>query len=181
MANVRDIIPKVRRPETTARICLRGDLNAEHEALERRLAELDAGGGQWVPDSLSATRPDESDRLDLAEKVTAVEREMAEAEVEFRFRASRQSDWRALRDAHPGRPDRSERLFNTDTFPVALVAAAAVEPVIDSLADAESLFEVLSEGQRDRLFTAAWKANNAESDVPKSTLASAVIRSTAPR
>lgn len=174
MASVEDLIARAKPREVTVPVCLAGDLNAEHEALSR---ELQAAGGEWIPDSLSAPNP----RLALAERLTALERQMAEQVHVFRCRALPPAKFRELQRAHPAREDASppER-FNLDTFPAALVAACSVDPEFLGTEQVEALFEKLGQGAFDAVFGAAWAACTGVSDVPKSALASATIRSTAP-
>lgn len=175
MASVEDLIAQAKPREVTVPICLAGDLNARHEELSR---QLQAAGDSWVPDSLSGVNP----KLALAEQITALEREMAEHSHTFVCRALPRSKYAELRRAHPARDDTAvpERLFNLDTFPVALVAASCVDPEFPSVEKVDELFDRLGQGAFDEVFTAAWAANTGGSGVPKSLLASRTIRSTAP-
>jgi hypothetical protein len=175
MADVDELIARAKPRETTAAVCLAGDLNARHEELTRQLGDLEE---KWIPDSLSSENP----RLALAEQITALEREMTEQLHTFRFRALPKTKFQALQRAHPARDDAvpPERLFNVETFPTALVAACCVDPEFPSVAKVDELFDKLGQGAFDAAFTAAWTANTGGSDVPKSALASITIRSTAP-
>lgn len=177
MVDVDELIARAKPRETTAQVCLAGDLNARHEQLTRELAA--ASDSAWIPDSLSAENP----RLATAEQITAIEREMAEQLHTFRFRALPQSKFRELQRAHPARDDAAPReaLFNADTFPSALIAACCVDPEFPSVAKVQELFDRLGQGAFDTAFSAAWLANTGGGDVPKSVLASATIRSSAPK
>jgi hypothetical protein len=176
MVDVDELISRAKPRETTVPICLAGDLNARHEELARQLAA--GAGDKWIPDSLSAPNP----QLAVAEEITALEREMAEQLHVFRLRALPPAKFAELKRVHPPREDVAvpERLFNTDTFPAALIAACSVDPSFPSVAKVDELFDRLGQGAFDAVFTAAWEANTGRSDVPKSALASATIRSTAP-
>jgi hypothetical protein len=175
MADVADLLARAKRRETTAAVCLAGDLNAEHEELSRQLQAL---GEAWTPDSLSAANP----RRALAERITDLEQQMAEQVHVFRFRALSTARFRELQRAHPPREDAQppERLFNVDTFTPVLVAACCVDPEFSGVEQVQELFDKLGQGAFDTAFTAAWSACTGASDVPKSALASATIRSTAP-
>ncbi len=167
---IEDVIGAAKLPEHTVRLCLRGDLAAEHERLD---AELEALRG-WEPSSIA----DEDPRRELAERVQAVEAEMADSETVFTFRALGRRKYRELIDAHPD--PKGEGLFNVDTFPPALIAASCVDPVMTAV-DAERLFDVLNAGQVETLFMGAYIVNEGPTKVPFSKAASDALRSTAQR
>jgi hypothetical protein len=177
VADVDDLIARAKPRQTTVPICLAGDLNARHQDLSRQLEAL-AGEG-WQPESLSAKNP----RIELAEQIQAVEQEMAGQLHTFVFGALPPAKFAELKRAHPARADAvpPERLFNTDTFPAALVAACCQDPVFPTVAKVDELFERLGQGAFDAAFDGAWSACTGGSDVPKSLLASATIRSTGPK
>jgi hypothetical protein len=161
------LLEATRPPERTVWVCLRGDLQADHDELQVQLADANKeavtslGGGSVL--------------REIAEKVHAVEEEMAAARRPFRFRALDPDAWVALGKAHPPREGTDEEEFNTDTYPAALVAACCVAPVMTA-EQVKALFGKLSDGQREVLFSGAWSANKGRADVPFSVLASALTR-----
>ena len=162
---IEDVIGAAKLPEHTVRLCLRGDLAAEHERLEAELAAL----SDWQASSIA----DEDPRRPLAEQVRAVEDEMAESTETFTFRALGRRKYRELMDAHPD--PKGEGMFNADTFPQALVAASSIDPEM-SVVDAERLFDVLNAGQVELLFMGAYVVNEGPTQVPFSKAASDALR-----
>lgn len=164
--DARTLIASARRRESTYRLCLRGDLLAEHERLERELEAATQGGASAATLSTIAA--------DLAADVTRVEGEIAASTVTLTFRALPRREWELLLDSHPARADRTEA-FNVSTLPVALVAASLADPTMTA-GEVEELFDVLNEGQRDGIFAAAWSVNTEATAVPFSERASVVTR-----
>jgi hypothetical protein len=120
----------------------------------------------------------------VAEAIEDVEARMVEHTIPFRLRALGPKDWSDLIAAHPPRPDTDEqtfgeRVFNTETYPPALIAACCFDPAM-TVDQVRELFEVLNEGQRNALFNGAWRANMGI-DVPFSPAASAMLRSSEPK
>lgn len=140
-----------------------GGLLAEHEDL---VAQLEAALVQ-ERNSLA----DDGGVRDLAEQVQDLERRIAESRVTLRLRGIGRNQFRRLLDAHEsdGEP------FNPETFPVALVAACSLDPVM-STGDVESLADFITPGQWDTVFTAAWEACREVDEVPFSVLASVTAR-----
>jgi hypothetical protein len=169
MVSIDDIIAAATLREETATVCVAGDLNAQHETAEKALRAL----GDWVPVKMG----DEDPRTALAAEVTDLERRMAAHEHAFRFRSLPWKAFRRLRQQHT--PDSG--ILDSEAFVPALILACAVDPAFTDLAQVEQLLDVLSEGQVDRLFTAAWVANVGSADIPKSVLASARMATSAPR
>lgn len=167
-ASIEDIIAGAKLPEHTARICLRGDLLAEHERLESELAAL----GEFTASHLADTDP----RRPVAEALRAVEAQMAEAESVFTFRALGRRKYRELVDAHPA----EGKEFDPATFPQALIAACAVEPDMTPT-DVLRLFDLLNEGQVGALFMAAYSVNEGAPSVPFSGRASEILSRRAPK
>jgi hypothetical protein len=169
MGTIDDIIASATLREETATVCVAGDLNAQHETAEKALRAI----GDWVP----AKMGEEDPRTALAATVTDLEARMAAHEHTFRFRSLPWKAFRKLRRDHT--PDSG--ILDSDAFVPALILACAADPTFTDLAQVEQLLDVLSEGQVDRLFTAAWAANVGSADIPKSVLASARMASSAPR
>ncbi len=167
--DAKTILKNARRRETTYRLCLRGDLIAEHEALEAELARLTSQGG-WTASSLSDVSP----VVELAAKIEALQAELREQTVTLRFRALRRVDWEALVAAHPGKTE--DEKFDVESFAAPLVAACLVDPEL-SPAEFDDLWDdALNHEQRDEVFGAAWAANTEATAVPFSERASVVTR-----
>lgn len=156
-----DLVAQVRPLEKVAVIITAGDLLGEHARASEELAT-----------ALRQTRTslaDGSTTRQLAEQVADLEARIAASTITLRFRGLGRNAFRRLVDEHPaeGAP------FNPDTFPVALIAACAVDPAMTP-AQAAALADVLSDGQWDEVFDAAWSACREVPDgVPFNVLASA--------
>lgn len=177
MVSLEDVIGQARPPEASVALCLRGDLAGRHEELVRQLGQS-RDAGDWVPDTLSDANPN----VELAGQIRDLEAEMAEHQTVFRFRGVGQHAWRELVRAHPARTGvhPPETNFNADTFPAALIAASLYDPQVASVQQVERLLSVLTQGQLDQLVITAFAVNTGSGEIPKSELALATIRATAP-
>lgn len=174
-------IANAKLPELTVPICLRGDLVAEIEQLDREL--VNAGS------SPSSGMEDGARLRELAERIEALRDEMREDDNNHTFvlRALPARDYRALKAQHPPRVDgegdvvAEDRVLgaNIDTLAEPLLRACCVDPVLDD-ATWRSLEPVLSDGQYDQLANAALLVNQGAVTVPFSRAASRVMRSTEP-
>lgn len=152
MSDFASLKASITRPRTSVRLCLRGDLFAERERLNRDLARelenLDSLAGSAVAQQLRG-------RLD------ALTAEMEEATHLFEFEAVSRATFTELEDAYPagddGQPPRA--------FLNALVAASLVKPDLTADNVTELLGE-LSDGQVDVLESAAWAVNRETGTVP---------------
>lgn len=154
------------RPRTVpVTLYLAGDLVARIDSLERELAQHSA----WTPDSMAAVDP----RRVIAQEILDLQNQVRDQGVEFVFQPLLDSEWSALLLAHP--PRHAEEAWNSDTLLPELVARCCVDPVM-TLEEYADLAEVLNQGQRDQLESAAWRANN-EVAVPFSLAASAIAAS----
>lgn len=166
MSSIDDILEQARPNQNVHRVCVRGDLIAEHQRLEADLAA--------APEPLSHLAA-EDPRVPIAAAIAELEAEMHAAEAEFTFRALGRTKYRELKDRHPGRPEAGETQFNADTFPRELIAACCIDPVMTP-ADVDRLFNVLNEGATESLFMAAYTVNEGVTRVPFSKAASAVTK-----
>lgn len=116
----------------TVRLCLRGDLAAQLDALSEH----------------DPARP-------------GLEAEVEAATVTFTVRGLTRQKYRALEAKHPD-PDGGAG-WNIDTFPEALVRACLADPQVEP---GDPLFDVMTPGQVERLFEAAFRACNEVDDVP---------------
>lgn len=144
-----------------------GSLLAEHERLSAELEQAVARGAN----SLAGN----TDARTIAEQVRALEAQIDQATVTIRVRGIGRNRFRRLLDEHKA-ADGSDEVFDPDSFPVALVAACSLDPVM-SEAEARDLADLLTDGQWQELFDAAFLACREVDEVPFSVLASAVAPS----
>lgn len=168
MTSFDDVLAQVRPKTVTVRVCLRGDLLAQHEQLEAELAaarRLDA----------TVNLPDRAP--DVAHRVKEMEEQLDAAATTFTFEAVGQKKWTDLLVQHrPTAEDRAEGYeFNPQTFPQVAIAASATEPKMTT-EQSQRLFEVLNFGQWQQLWSACLAANVEGTDVPFSAAASAILR-----
>lgn len=171
MSNTRKTNPELatllaaaRLPERTVELCLRGDLQAEWEELQR---ELEQAKRDAAPKSLSDPPPG----LELEERISELEATMAGAVLTARLRAVNRKAFQDLALAHPPRPeDQRDKLygFNIESFNAALIRACWVEP---ELGDAQwaQLLEVITPGQYRLLADTCEVLNHSPVDVPFSS------------
>jgi hypothetical protein len=166
MPDISEILKKAKRRQKSVHLCLAGDLVADLEGLERQLA--DVGGDAWSPDSLA----DEDPRTALAKKVAAARDKVRKSYTEFKFQALGDKEWSDLLAAHP--PKDKNQSWDIETFPKALIAACAIDPVMLSDQVVE-LFQILNAGQREELFQGAFDVNTEAPGVPFSLSASGIL------
>lgn len=179
LENFKTMLGEARLPERTVPICLRGDLVAEHEELERQFEEAN----RRAADSLAGNGAGE-----LADRIEALQEEMRAATVTFRLRALPKPAWRALLAAHPprqdddGKPLQEDAVIgvNMDTFWDAIARACLVDPEVDDetwalMAGPEGR---LTDNQLGHLADAAWAVNRGDVDVPFSRAVSQARRTT---
>lgn len=179
MADALELIRAARLPERTVALCMRGDLVAEHEEQQRRLAAAEREAAGSLAGNPKAR--------DIAADITALEALMAEAEVEFRLRALARGAWAALVAAHPPRKSDDGRVnladsagYNADTFTAAALRACIVDPVLEDADWGHLVDEVLSDGQYEQFTTAMWELNRSGVSVPFSRAASKIRAASAP-
>lgn len=160
MSDIKDILNKVKPVQAQARVCLDGDLFALREQITEQLDGLDG----WESASLSDVDP----RTALKDQLATVEQKMRDATQMFTFKSIGDKASSDLLAKHPSpKDDKGEDKYAFDpvTYPVALVAAASVDPLM-STEDAEALFDILNLTQRNQLFNAAYSANTRGLDIP---------------
>lgn len=160
MADMTDILARVKPIKTQVTICLDGDLVLRRDQIQER---LDALAG-WKSSSLSDTDP----RTALLDDLAQVEQGMRDASQTFTFKSVGDKTSSDLLAAHPSPKDErgnEKYSFDPATYPAALIAAASVDPVM-TVEQVETLFDSLNLHQRNQLFNAAFAANNRGVDVP---------------
>jgi hypothetical protein len=165
------LLASAKLPETTVPLCLRGDLQAEHETLERQLTDLRARNSRKLAGG--------SDETGLAQRLTALEEQMESSTITLRLRALQRRPWRELVESHPPRKgDEGDKVLgiNQSTFLDALIGGCVVEPEMDA-ERLTTLLDKLSDAQFDKLAAAAWSLNRRDVGVPFSRTASLITQS----
>lgn len=165
MIEIGDIRAKFAARHKSVTLIADGTLLERHE---QAVAELEAA--EKVAASSLGGNPQ---ARALAEIVREVEEQLAASTVTFRFRGLGRNSFNRLLTEHPGEPGKP---YNPDTFPIALIAACSLDPVmtVDEVTD---LGDVINDGQFDALFGACWDACREVPDgVPFSGLASILTR-----
>lgn len=150
------LLKQVKPAQASIRLCLRGDLLGQLDLIRDDLGRHDG----WTPDALSDTDP----RVELRADLAALEQEMRDATAVFTFQSIGDKAWSDLLAAHPAREGQEES-FDPATFPVALIAASGMDPVMTE-DDVRELFDVFTLQQRNALFSAAYSANIRGVDIP---------------
>jgi len=168
------LITQARLPETTVPVCLRGDLVAEFQALERQLQTAST-----VAPSLGERAPARV----IAEQMQALREEMTAAEIPVRLRALPALEWAnfaATRPA-PRKDDESKDAWLARWFAwmAELVSRCAIDPVM-TVEQVGQLVDHLSGVQWDDLSNAAWSLNEQRVKIPFSDAASGLTQAPEP-
>src|SRR5690606_35869875 len=127
-----EIISAAKLAEKTVPICMRGDLVAEVEDLERQMA-----ASQQRNDGRLVGNPE---ARQLAEQIEALRETMQESTIVFRLRAMHRRDWPELVAKHPPRKDdvHDKALgINRATFFDEAIPKSIIEPELDAATVAE--------------------------------------------
>jgi hypothetical protein len=173
---VADLLAQAKPAEHTIRLCLRGDLQAQFEELDRQRAEA---ASKTDGDSLAG-----SPAVAIARRMEALREEMDAATVTFTVRALSRKRYQALVAAHPPRRDEKGDVLDDDremgvnqtTFWEPLIRACAVDPELTEDQWRRLLDDVLSDRQYEQLASAALVACRGNVDIPFSFAASELIR-----
>jgi hypothetical protein len=170
VTTIADILAQARLPETTVRLCLRGDLQARWQELERQLGDAD----RRKP-SLAEPSPAQA----IAEQMEQIREDMQASTTVVTLRAVKARAWSDLLLKRPGpkEDDTSddEHLAAHFGWVCELLAECAVDPEMTAEQAAE-LCDALSGRQWDELTTAVWTLNSSGVEVPFSAAASALIQ-----
>lgn len=160
-------------PERSVEVCLRPDLFAEMQEVERDLQQAEnerqASGGSLA--SGSASR-------ELAERMEAVRQEMLEHSLTFRLRALPRRKFTALQVEFPPREGNMTDLvkgMDVEAAADSLVRRCLIEPELDE-EDWANLDDKVSDGQWQLLVNAAWAINDRDVEVPFSRTASRILQ-----
>jgi hypothetical protein len=171
--DIKAALAAAKLPECSVPLCLRGDLVAEFEALERKLQGLEQPAG-------GASLAGVPQRRELAEQLEALRQEMTDASVEFRLRALPRRRWSELMLKHPpldGNDGDRAMGINEQSFFEAMVGECLVDPQLTADELSHLLDEVLTSAQYDQISMAAWRLNRRDVDVPFSRAASRILQS----
>lgn len=150
-------------PEKSVPLCLRGDLQAEYEELERQFNVIQAAGrrGGTLAGSAAESQP-------LRAKMDALRDQMQDSTKAFTLRALTKRRWSDLAAANPPRDeDKAAGLdYHGERFTVAAVQACCIDPAM-TIPEVEQLCdEVLTQGQWDELFAETMWLNRRTVEVP---------------
>lgn len=176
MTSFKDRVAAAKLPERTVELCLRGDLQARFEELDRQAREA-----LEVPaDGRLVGNPE---RKRLAEEIELLRMEMRESVEVFRLRALPRGRYTALMGDHqPAEGDEQQRHlgYNPSTFFPDVVLRSIVEPEgIDEQTWGEFL-DTITDFQFDELVSAVTFLNHRKVDIPFSRAASLLTRSSEP-
>lgn len=196
--DIKALLRASKRAETTVPICLRMDLTAQFEALDRRLAE-EVRAAAANPADTRLNNPTTLRASSTAEAMKELQQQMRDATVEFRLRALAPNRWAQLVDEHPPRKNPDGTIHEHDaigcnaaTFFPALLRRSIVSPELDDEAWALLMGEPadnsneddeptgLTDGQFDKLAGAAWTINKSRVDIPFSPAASRLTQASGP-
>jgi hypothetical protein len=176
-----ELLAQARPAERTLRLCLRGDLVAEFEELERGLGKAK----DRKDDSLAG-----SGAPAIAAQMEELRGEMEEYSVTFRLRTLPRRAYQKLLAEHPPRrdPSQPDRILpadsqidnqsdaNAETFWFGLTRACVVEPVMDDGQWSRLVDEVLSDRQFELLAVVSLALCRGEVDIPFSSAASETLK-----
>lgn len=175
MTDVKGLLAAAKLAERSVELCLRGDLYAQLQELERQLIEAQAHDRVHAALDGGTTRP-------LAEAIEVLRQEMLDHTIVVKLRAMPRRAWTALVLEHPPREGNEQDRavgINQETFFDACVRACVVEPELDD-DDWRSLDEAMNDAQWQSLATAAWAVNARDVDVPFSARASRILATSEP-
>lgn len=164
--DIEQIIASARRPETTVPLCMRGDLQAVWEQLDRDFDAADKSITEDVTKGGSSVQA-----VKIAKQMEEIEREMRDSTVIFTLRGLSRSQWQALVAAHPPIEGVDEGEVNEEGFVTAMIAECCVNPSM-TVDQAARLQEQVTDGQWQELATASWQLNKTMIGVPYSLAAS---------
>lgn len=170
MTSIADVLARTKPATRTVPICIDG-------TIAERLDEVRARHLDAVRESVGMA---DSTISDVVAEVAALEAEADTATVTFTVTSIGSKAWRALSAEHPPAVDDVEGWrWNPETFPVAAVAAATVEPAMSEI-EADQLAQTLSDGQWSKLFGAVLAVNVGDDLIPKSGLGTSETPSSEP-
>jgi hypothetical protein len=166
MEDIDALIDGITPVQASVDLCLRGELYAELDRLVDELERL----SEWKPgegDGLAPVDP----RNALREQINNLREEMLGSSKRFVFQAIGDKDASDILANHPapkneqGEPVYPGYDWHPQTYPVAIVAAASLDPKLTE-AQAGRLFDKLNLDQRNEMFAGALRAMSRRLDIP---------------
>jgi hypothetical protein len=164
--DIEQIIAGARRPETTVPLCMRGDLQAVWEQLDRDFDTADKAITDEVTQGGSPVLA-----VKIAKQMAELEREMRDSTVVFTLRGLSRTHWKAMAATHPPVEGVDEGEVNEEGFVTEMIAECCVEPAM-TVEQAGRLRDQVTDGQWQELATASWQLNKSMIGVPFSLAAS---------
>lgn len=167
--DVASILAAARRAEKTVELCLRGDLVAEVEDLERQLRDASAPTDRLIGNA---------EGRKIARQIEDLQREMRDHTIVLRLRALSRREFQQFVAEHPPRKgnEEDERAgVNVETYFDDLIKVCTVEPELTD-EQWETLFDAVNTRQWNDLRSAAIDLNTDRVSVPFSAAASLLIR-----
>ncbi|WP_326565074.1 hypothetical protein VSH64_24850 [Amycolatopsis rhabdoformis] len=166
--DIDELVAAATRPEATVSLCLRADLREQWEILNNDLINMQAAS-----QTLGASK----EQKDLAQKIHALQDEMAASTIQVRMRAMTKPAWRSMMFSHAPRENDPKDLalgYNRETLPDAIVAESIIEPE-RTAREWQNVFEVLTSRQYDDLVDTAWALNRKDTSTPVFSLAASLV------
>lgn len=159
MTDLAELRDKFKPREKVVTLMMGGDLLAEHEELSKRLRRL-----------LNSPTDDDSEAREVAARVRAIEEDLDSSALAFRLRGIGRNAFRRLIAEHPP-GDGQGGMFDPDSMAPHLIAACSVDPKMTA-DEVRDLADVLTDGQYESLWNAAFDCCREVSGVPFNALAS---------
>lgn len=166
--DVTTILAGAKRAERTVELCLRGDLVAEVEDLERQLRDSSTAA-ERLTGNVEGRK--------VAQRIEALREQMLDHTIVIRLRAmSRREFQQFIVDHGPrdGNADDQAAGINTETYFDDLIKACTVEPVLTD-EQWDGLFDAVNTRQWNDLRTAASNLNTERVSIPFSAAASLML------
>lgn len=169
--STKEMLAAAKLPERSVAICLRGDLVADINALERELAEV------LAQEAADRRMTGVKRSKELADAIEAKRAEMADATLDMRLRALKVSQWRDMvRKYPPAKDDKSGLGVDITAFMGEAIPASVVSPDDMDADDWETFNDNVPPSEITRLMNLVWELNTQGVDIPKSRLASVANR-----
>lgn len=162
------LMESARLVEREAVICLRGDLEAEHDALLDEIATLVDEDGHVLAEEDTLASQQQARAQEIQNRLAELREAMRAESYVVRFRAMPADEWAAFEEAN--REDKGRGAAkNPREYESKLIARCAIAPTITEADVEEKLRKKLSAPQMNRLFAEAYSAcTTGGLDVPKS-------------
>lgn len=165
------IVDGAQRVRRSMPLCLRGDLVAEYEELERQRDEAEKAAEQTdLGDSLASTKPTAA----IDARMDGLRAEMLAGTITVVMQSMPRKEYNKLVKQHPPRRDEDGAIYaedraldiNMETFWEPLIRACWVSPVLTKARMTRILDEIVSDQQYSELADLAMKVNRGKVDVP---------------